>query len=153
MRWIRIEGLPPFDGRYEFNLDAGEFTTREWGWVKKHSGYMPLTIEQGSQGGDVDLIVAFTAIALYRAGRLDQAEVAGFIERVQDVDIGAHLTFEVEDDAEEVDASPPAPSSGESSNTSGDASQTSSETSTNGQNHSGIPSSVTSPSDHATLPR
>jgi hypothetical protein len=149
MRWIRIEGLKPFDGRYEFNLDAGEFTTREWSWIKKHAGYMPLTIEQGAQGGDVDLIVTFTAIALYRADRLDQAEVASFIERVQDVDIAAHIAFDVEDDAKEADASPPPPKSDESSSTSGDASPASSEISTNGQKHSGIPSSATSPSDPA----
>jgi hypothetical protein len=150
MRWIRIEGLRPFDGRYEFNLDAGEFTTREWQWIKKHAGYMPLTIEQGAQGGDIDLIVAFTAIALYRAARLDQAEVASFVERVQDVDIGAHIAFDAEDVAEEADASPPPPSSDGSSSTSGDASPTSSEILTNGQKHSGTPSSATSPSDPAT---
>lgn len=147
MEYIRLEGLAPWDGRYELNL-ADEFTTREWGWLKRHSGYMPLTIVQGLEGADPELFSVFAAIALYRAGKLNQAEVAGFVERCQDVGFGTRIVFE--SDEQEDDAGPPAVSSSESSTISGDASQTSSERSGNGQNPTGIPASASSPSALAT---
>ena len=43
----RYHGVPPYDGRYDFDLEGRELTTREWGWIKRLSGYLPLTIEEG----------------------------------------------------------------------------------------------------------
>jgi hypothetical protein len=150
MEYIRIEGLHPHDGRYELDLSQ-ELTTREWGWIKRHSGYMPLTISQGLEGADPELFAVFAAIALYRAERLNQAEVAGFIDRCQDVGFGSgRIVFEGDEQPEEDDAGPPEVSSSGSSATSGDASPTSSERSGNGQKPTGIPASDSSPSDRLT---
>ena len=48
MRWITLTGFKPYDGRYEFDLDGNEFTAREWGWLKRLAGYMPMTSWTGS---------------------------------------------------------------------------------------------------------
>ena len=73
MDYIVIEGVPPYDGRYEFDLEGRELTTREWGWIKRHSGYLPLTIEDGFT--DPELVTVFAAIALRRAGKVEAREV------------------------------------------------------------------------------
>ena len=67
MDYIVIEGVRPYDGRYEFDLEGRELTTREWGWIKRLSGYLPLTIEEGLT--DPELITVFACIALRRAGQ------------------------------------------------------------------------------------
>ena len=41
MDYLTIEGVAPYDGRYEFDLRDRPFTVREWGWIKRHSGYLP----------------------------------------------------------------------------------------------------------------
>ena len=46
MDWLTIKGVPPWDGRYEFDLEDRELTTREWGWIKRWSGYLPLTVAE-----------------------------------------------------------------------------------------------------------
>ena len=32
------------------------FTVREWGWIKRHTGYLPADLEDGLQGSDAELI-------------------------------------------------------------------------------------------------
>ena len=59
------------------DLARGPFTTREWGWIKKHSGYLPLTVEEGFRGADPELITVFAVIALHRAGKIQTADVVG----------------------------------------------------------------------------
>ena len=46
------------DGRYEFDLAEYVETSRlrEWGWIKKLSGYLPVTIGDGLDGADAELI-------------------------------------------------------------------------------------------------
>jgi hypothetical protein len=44
MDTIVISGVKPYDGRYEFEL-GDELTTREWGWIKRLSGYLPSTLD------------------------------------------------------------------------------------------------------------
>ena len=61
-----IDGVPGYDGRYEFDLVASAFTTREWGWIKKYSGYLPLTFTDGWKGADAELMSVFAIIALVR---------------------------------------------------------------------------------------
>ena len=56
MDWIVIDGAPPYDGRYMFDLAGQELTTREWGWIKRLSGYLPLTLDEGFKGGDPELL-------------------------------------------------------------------------------------------------
>ena len=50
MNHLIITGVPPYDGRYEFDMER-DFTTREWGWLKRLAGYLPLNIEEGFDGG------------------------------------------------------------------------------------------------------
>ena len=42
----RIKGVKPWDGEYELDEDRA-FNAREWRWIKKVSGYVPLTLGEG----------------------------------------------------------------------------------------------------------
>ena len=77
---ITIEGISPYDGVYPFTIDTAPLTTTEWHWIKRHSGYMPLTMEAGIEGGDPTLICAFAVISLYRAGKVVKSDVARVYE-------------------------------------------------------------------------
>lgn len=128
MDWIVVEGVGGWDGRYEFDLEQQPFTTREWGWIKRFSNYLPLTIDQGWRGGDPELFAAFAVISLYRAGRVTPADAAEVFERFVDAPFGGTIRLETDEPADEGDdAGPPAGSSNGSSSSSGDGSPTSSE--------------------------
>jgi hypothetical protein len=120
--WVTIAGVPPYDGRYELDLEAQALTTREWGWVKRHAGYLPLTLVDGSFT-DPDFVIVQAIIACYRAGRVDPADVPALVERFQDVDPFAAITYEAGTD-KQGDADPPAVSSGSKRSTNGDSSKT-----------------------------
>jgi hypothetical protein len=126
MQWVVISGVGDLDGRYEFDLAGRDLTTREWGWIKRHSGYLPLTIEEGFDGADPELFACFAIIALYRAGKVLPRDVPAAFDRVVDAPFGATVTIE-SDDSEEAEQSPPVSSSNGSDSISGDASQTNSE--------------------------
>jgi len=68
---IVLKGVPPYDGEYELDLERA-FNTREWRWIKAISGYMPNTIREGLVGGDPDMYVAISVIAMCRAGKIDR---------------------------------------------------------------------------------
>jgi hypothetical protein len=143
MDYLTISGVKPYDGRYEFDLAGRELTTREWGWIKRHSGYLPLTITEGWDGGDPELFACFALIALHRAGRVEAGDVAHVFERIADAPFGG--TIEVESDSlEDGDVDPPAPRTSGSEPSSGDASPTSSERSATPPNGSGTSVSATS---------
>ena len=36
--WLRLDGVKPYDGRYELDLDGQPLTRREWGWIKRNAG-------------------------------------------------------------------------------------------------------------------
>ena len=152
MDWLTIKGGTVYDGRYEFDLAATDFTVREWGWIKRHAGYLPLTLEKGFAGADPELYVAFAAIALYRARRISAHDVPRVIEVLADVP--GTLTIRLESDAPEVEEDggdeplppPSSRSSTESERFSGNGSMTSSETSPPSQETSGTRDSATSES-------
>lgn len=73
MAQIKIQGIRPWDGEYELDVDR-TFNTREWNWIKRVSGYMPLTVQDGFAGGDPALFVALAVIAMCRAGRITRDE-------------------------------------------------------------------------------
>jgi hypothetical protein len=127
MDYVVIAGVKPWDGRYELDLLDNELTIREWGWVKRLSGYMPLTIMQGLDGADPELYTALAVIALRRAGKLDNAQVPDTYERMIDNPAG-RITLESDPEpAEGADQDlPPAGSSNGNGTSSGDGSQTSS---------------------------
>lgn len=141
MGWIVVSGVKPWDGRYEFdpNLD---YTTREWGWIKRLAGYMPLTADQGLDGGDPELFAVFAVIAMRRAGTIDIRDVPEVFERISDAPFGGTVTFESDPaDTEEGDAGPPAASSSGNGNTSGAGSPASSATPAGPPSRSGTPAS------------
>jgi hypothetical protein len=147
--WLIIEGVKPWDGRYEFDLLDAELTTREWGWIKRHSGYLPLTVDKGFAGADAELFACFAAIALRRAGRIQAEEVDAVFERIADAPYGSTIRMESDSPAVEDDAGPPASSSNGSAHSSGPASTTSSEISDGPPNGSGMPDSDSSGSPWA----
>ena len=136
-----ITGVPPWDGRYPFDIADNEPTTREWGYIKRFSGYLPTTVEDGLKGADPELICAFAVIALRRAGKATNEDVPGLYERLADAPFGAAVQLET-DSTEEGDVGPPAGSSDGSSSSSGNDSTRSSETSPVSPPISGIPGSA-----------
>lgn len=95
-----IVHVDPFKGEYPLDVGEQPFTTVEWRWIKKVSGYLPLTIEEGWNGGDADLFNCIAVIAMYRGGRLAKAEVLKAAEILEDYAMGESVTFE-EDEPEE----------------------------------------------------
>lgn len=102
-----IKGVKPYDGEYP--LDDSEFTTREWSWIKKISGYLPMTAEDGFKGGDPELFVALAVVAMVRAGRIERGDALNVADRLADSAFGSSLTFEADGD-EEAEDPPTAPS-------------------------------------------
>ena len=152
MDFIVVEGVRPWDGRYEFDLDGSPFTTREWGWIKRLANYMPLTIDQGWKGGDPELFSAFAVIALFRAGKLQPADVPDVFDRFADAPFGGTIRLETDQVDQEDDASPPVLSMNGSSSISGPVSPGSSETSEPTQPASGTPDWASLASHHTRLP-
>ena len=152
MDYIVLEGVKPYDGRYEFDLDL-DFTTREWGWIKRLSGYMPLTIGPGLDGRDPELFAVFAAIAMVRAGKIEKQEVPEVFERLSDAPFGTTVQFEGEPVEEEDEASPPPTSSNGSPVSSGLVSPTSSGISGSSPSAPGSPPSATSESSPTTSGR
>ena len=151
MDWIVIEGVQPWDGRYEFDLVGSPLTTREWGWIKRLTGYMPLTLERGFDGGDPELFAGFAAIALRRSGKVENSEVADVYERI--IDSPFETTIRLESDSPEqteADAGPPSRSSNGSPVSSGLVSPTSSETSPGPPSPSGTHASAITEFDRPT---
>jgi hypothetical protein len=145
--YIVLSGVKPYDGRYELNLGE-EFTTREWGWIKRHAGYLPLTLTDEAMS-DPELACVLAVIVLHRAGKVERQEVPAVFDKLVDAPFGAAIKIEVGEDVEG-DAGPPAESSNGSSPTSGPVSPTSSEKWTPTLPDSGIPDSATSASHPAT---
>jgi hypothetical protein len=148
--WITITGVKPYDGRYELDLRDRPLTTREWGWIKKHAGYLPLTLETDSFT-DPEFVIVQAVIAVHRAGRVDAADVPNLVERFQDVDPFAAITYEAgTDETEDGDAAgPPQPSSDMRRSTNGDSSITGSGSLDDPLKPTGHPASDISVSDPA----
>jgi len=147
---IVIEGVHPYDGRWPLDLERRELTTREWGWIKRLAGYLPLDLVDESKYGDPELITVLATIALKRAAQIEADQVPKVFERLSDAPFGAAITLEAEQPQED-DAGPPARSSNGSSAGSGPASPTSSDTSAPTPSSSGTPASGSSPSGPSTL--
>lgn len=71
---IILKGIVPFDGAYDIDFTEKPLTTNEWYWIRKFSGYMPLTLVDGLEGGDPTLMCAFALIALVRNGDVEPTE-------------------------------------------------------------------------------
>src|SRR4051812_32913882 len=145
-----VAGVKPYDGSYTLDLEQ-ELTTREWGWVKRLAGYLPLAVTDDAYG-DPEFACVLTVIAMRRSGRIDAGEVAGVFDRLADAPFGAAITVHDEDqDAGEGDDRPPMAGPSANASTSGDASATSSETPAAPPSATGTPASATSASGPLTL--
>lgn len=145
MDTIQIEGIRPYDGDWPFDLNQQPFTTREWGWIKRLSGYLPNDVEAGVN--DPEFVTVLALIALHRAGKVETVDVATVFDRLQDVPFGGAIRWKVgqqEEAAEE--PVPPQTSSNENAGTSGPDSQRSSEISLVHPKPFGTPGSDTSES-------
>lgn len=106
MARIIIQGIKPWDGDYDLDTDRA-FNAREWRWIKKVSGYMPLTVSDGFAGGDPDLFVALAVIAMCREGRIGRDEGLTVADQLAEVPFDGAAINLVGDDVED-DALPPA---------------------------------------------
>jgi hypothetical protein len=144
-----VAGVKPYDGSYRLDFEQ-ELTTREWGWVKRLAGYLPMAVTDEAFG-DPELACVLTVIAMRRNGRIDAGEVPGVFDRLADAPFGAAITVTDQADDGEGDDRPPVAGPNASASTSGDASPTSSETPATAPSPIGTPGSATSPSGPLTL--
>jgi hypothetical protein len=152
MDYLIIEGVRPYDGRYEFDLEGQEFTTREWGWIRRHANYLPVTASDGFVSGDAELMCTIAVILLRRAGKITTEDVPEAFERLADAPFTATLKWETTqaDEALEGDTADPTASLNGSTSSSGSVSPTSSESSGGDPKGSGIPASAISGSSPVT---
>ena len=104
---------PRWKGEFPLDLADDPLTALEWRWVKKISGYMPMTVEEGVGGLDPDLFIAFAVIALHRAGKIQKAEAIQVADVLADFPADGstlQVIFDAEED-EDVEADPPQPPS------------------------------------------
>jgi hypothetical protein len=146
MDYLSIDGVRPYDGRYEFDLRSSSFSVREWGWIKRFSGYLPLTIDEGLAGADAELMAVFALIALARARRLASDDVPEAWERFADAPGVVTVRLELARSGAADDALPPPSSSNGNELDSGDDSRTNSEASVETQRATGTPASASSES-------
>ena len=93
MARIQIQGIRPWDGEYDLDTDRA-FNACEWRWIKKVSGYMPLTVQDGFAGGDPDLYVALAVVAMCRAGKIDREQGLEVAEQLAELPFdGAAITL------------------------------------------------------------
>ena len=139
--WITLAGVKPYDGRYELDLDSSPLTMREWGWIKRNTGYLPATLT-GEAFTDPELITILAIIAIHRANTITTPQVPELWDRFADVPFGSTITLEA--DPDEDDAGPPARRRPGSPSTSGSSSPTGSETQVDPRRATGSPRSATS---------
>lgn len=72
----------PYQGEYDLDMDSQPLTMLEWRWVKKISGYMPLTINEGFRGEDPDVYIALAVIAMARADKINDQDAMRAAERL-----------------------------------------------------------------------
>jgi hypothetical protein len=66
MPQIKIEGVPPYDGEYELDMN---FTNRDLHTIKQISGVRAGDLNDALEHKDLDLVVALAVNALRRAGK------------------------------------------------------------------------------------
>ncbi len=89
---IKIAGIPAFDGEYDLDIADQPLNALEWRWVKKVSGYLPFTIDDGLAGGDPDVVIALAVVAMHRAGKINRDQVLATADQLADLPFDdAHL--------------------------------------------------------------
>lgn len=151
---IKVQGIPAFDGEYPLDLEDPPLNALEWRWIKKTSGYLPLTITDGLAGGDPDVVIALAVVAMCRAGKITRDQVLQTAEQLADLPFDdAHL------DLIAGEPDPPMgrqtgdqpPNANDSNGFSGNGSSVTSETQETNPSPTGLPGSLKSvASDQAT---
>jgi hypothetical protein len=102
---------PRYKGEYEFDIDDEDapLTNLEWRWVKKISGYLPLTFNEGWEGRDPDLFVAFAVITLFRVGKIQASEAMTVAASFDALPFGESVTLVAGEEDEVVEETPPVP--------------------------------------------
>lgn len=100
-----VLNTPRYKGEFPFDIEEDPLTNLEWRWIKKISGYLPLTIEEGWKGGDPDLFVAFAVIALVRSGRVRKEDALTAADALADAPFDGTAITMVADEV--ADADPP----------------------------------------------
>lgn len=126
MDFLVLEGVPPYDGRYPL-ARPDEWTTREWGWIKRLAGYLPINLDE-EQFTDPEFLCVWAAITLRRAGKIEAAEVPAVFGQLSDAPPEAAFQVISEDEQETAEELPPTPSSSENGDISGEPSPSNSET-------------------------
>lgn len=85
---VVIEGIAPYDGEYEIDQERA-LNAREWRWIKRISGYMPFTLDEGLVGGDPDLFIAIAVVAMCRDGKVRRDDWERAAERMSEAHNGA----------------------------------------------------------------
>lgn len=93
MPQIKIEGVPPYDGEYELDMN---FTNRDLHTIKQVAGVRAGDLNDALEHKDLDLVVALAVNALRRAGKPVDMDV------LWDSEAGKIMLV-----ADEVDAVPP----------------------------------------------
>lgn len=121
MPQIKIEGVPPYDGEYELDMN---FTNRDLHTIKQVAGVRAGDLNDALEHKDLDLVVALAVNALRRAGKPVDMDVlwdseAGKIMLVADEADAVPPPQPISEPNRSV--SEPAGSSGTSGNGTGDA--------------------------------
>src|SRR5262245_6093984 len=119
---VKVDGVHPYDGRYELDLEETPFTTREWGWVKRYAGYLPVSLNEDTFA-DPEMIAIVAIIAIHRNGKIETGEVGQLWERFQDAPFGSTITFEFGEQEEGADSGLPRSSSNGNESISGGSSK------------------------------
>jgi hypothetical protein len=141
--YVVVKDVPPYDGRYELDLENRPLTTREWGWVKRLAGYLPVDMEDENKWTDPEFVTVLALITFVRSGKIQREEVPHVYERLLDTPFDlARITLEMGAVAEATEPAPLAASSSLSTADSGPSLNGSSETSEPSPSPSGIPDSA-----------
>jgi hypothetical protein len=149
MDHIVLDGVPPYDGRYVFDIfSAGHgLQGYELSWLKRFSGYLVVDIDEEAFG-DHEVITVLALIALCRAGKVSEQEVPTLFDRFQHTEFAGMIRLEMGERVREAesDAGPPPSRSSVNGGSSGAGSSPSSETSQPTLVTGGTPDSATSES-------
>jgi hypothetical protein len=103
-----VVNVPPYEGEYEFDLNAQMMSPLEWEWVTAISGYLPAgdsSFVKGLEGMDPKLFVGFSCVAMVRAGKIEEADVMMVADAGKRAPFdGKSITYK--SDSEDVEADP-----------------------------------------------
>lgn len=68
MTKITVKAGMAFDGEYELDLETRPLYGFDYHIIKVVAGVLPLQYDEALAGGDYDLMIALTVIAMFRAG-------------------------------------------------------------------------------------